>query len=245
MRGQVWRLVSWLLIPPSELSIFTIIMLFFYYSIGKTLEQTWGKFKYNVFILSGIICTIVFSMVAYFALPDGVFTVYDISASLYGEAEYLIRGTIVSAFVSTYYINLSIFLLFAVLYPDMQVMLYFLIPLKIKWLAYLDIALLLLDVYQYGVVCAFVIFASLLNFIIFFILILKNKGRTPANAKRKKDYQKKVYSAKSVYEGGARHKCAICGRTELDNPDLTFRYCSKCSGGKEYCEDHLFTHEHV
>ena len=43
----------------------------------------------------------------------------------------------------------------------------------------------------------------------------------------------------------ARHKCAVCGRTELDAPDLEFRYCSKCAGDHEYCSEHLYTHTHV
>ena len=161
-----------------------------------------------------------------------------------GEAYQFVKGYIISLFVSTYYINLSIFLLFAALYPNMEVMLYFVIPVKIKWLAYLDVAIMVYNIYQYGFVCGVIVIASLLNFLIFFVLIMQAKGKTPANTKRKREFQKKVYSAKSVYEGGARHKCAICGRTELDNPNLTFRYCSKCTGSKEYCEDHLFTHEH-
>lgn len=244
MKGQVWRLVSWLLVPPSDLSFFTIVMLFFYYSIGQTLERTWGRFKYDIFIIGGIIFTIISAFVAYYVLPTSVYDKYQIPAYITGEAFAYVKGYIISLFVSTYYINLSIFLLFAALYPDMQVLLYFVIPIKIKWLAYLDVALMLYGIYEGGIVCGVIVIASLLNFLIFFALIMQAKGKTPANRKRKQDYQKKVYSAKNVYEGGARHKCAICGRTELDNPDLTFRYCSKCSGGKEYCEDHLFTHEH-
>ncbi|MCR5628607.1 hypothetical protein [Eubacterium sp.] len=244
MKGQVWRLISWILVPPSELSLFTIVMLFFYYSIGRTLEQTWGKFKYNIFILCGILFTIASAFIALYVLPSSVYGMYNISEVNAGDTFQFVKGYIISFYVSTYYINLSIFLLFAALYPDMQVMLYFIIPIKIKWLAYLDVALMAYEVYKYGIVCGVIVFASLLNFLIFFALIMQAKGNTPVNAKRKHDYQKKVYSAKSVYEGGARHKCAICGRTELDNPNLTFRYCSKCTGSKEYCEDHLFTHEH-
>ena len=51
-------------------------------------------------------------------------------------------------------------------------------------------------------------------------------------------------SAPKSGAGSARHKCAICGRTENDDPNLSFRYCSKCTGNKEYCQDHLFTHTH-
>ena len=142
MKGQVWRLFSWLLVPPSSPSIFTIIMLFFYYSLGQTLEKTWGKFKYNVFILSGILFTIVFAVIAYFVLPKAAFDSYNIPVIYMTYGFTYIKGYVISYFVSSYYISLSIFLLFAALYPDMQVMLYFIIPIKIKWLAYLDVALI-------------------------------------------------------------------------------------------------------
>ena len=122
---QIWRLVSWILIPPSSLDIFTIIMLFFYYSIGTSLERAWGDFKYNVYIFSGILMTII-----------GSFLLYGI--------EYAVNGypALMGTAFSTYYISLSIFLGFAISFPDMQVLLYFIIPIKIKWLAYLDVALL-------------------------------------------------------------------------------------------------------
>ena len=71
--------------------------------------------------------------------------------------------------------------------------------------------------------------------------------RDRAQAKRKRQYRQQVNRARQnqTYQNGARHKCAVCGRTELDDPNLTFRYCSKCSGNKEYCQDHLFTHKHM
>ena len=125
LHGQIWRLVSWILIPPSSLDIFTIIMLFFYYSIGTSLERAWGDFKYNVYIFSGILMTIIGSFLLY-----GILYAVNGYPSLMGTA------------FSTYYISLSIFLGFAISFPDMQVLLYFIIPIKIKWLAYLDVALL-------------------------------------------------------------------------------------------------------
>ena len=125
LHGQIWRLVSWLLVPPSSLNIFTVIMLFFYYSIGTSLENTWGTFRYNVYIFGGILWTVI-----------GAFILYGILWIMYGQQ--VAFGMFGSAF-STYYISLSIFLGFAMTYPDMQVMLYFIIPLKIKYLAWLDL----------------------------------------------------------------------------------------------------------
>ena len=95
-----------------------------------------------------------------------------------------------------------------------------------------------------GLIVLVLIAASLLNVVIYVILD-KKSGRRPSSIKRKAQYNKSIKKAKpNVYANGARHKCAICGRTELDDPTLTFRYCSKCSGNKEYCQEHLFTHEH-
>ena len=105
LHGQIWRLVSWILIPPSSLDIFTIIMLFFYYSIGTSLERAWGDFKYNVYIFSGILMTIIGSFLLY-----GILYAVNGYPSLMGTA------------FSTYYISLSIFLGFAISFPDMQVL---------------------------------------------------------------------------------------------------------------------------
>ncbi|MBR4755204.1 MAG: hypothetical protein IK054_08495, partial [Lachnospiraceae bacterium] len=125
LQGQVWRLVSWVIFPPTTTNIFCVlIMLFFYYSISSTLEQTWGAFRFNFYIFSGLIFMILGAFILYF---------------IYGGA------VGIGFFFSTHYINLAIFLAFAATYPDMQVMLYFLIPLKIKWLAILDAALIVYD----------------------------------------------------------------------------------------------------
>lgn len=225
MRGQVWRLVSWLLIPPGRLNIFTIITLLFYYSVGNTLERTWGTFRYNVYIFSGIFMTIVGAFLLYF---------------LYGG-----RVLMGSAF-STYYISMSIFLAFAATYPNMQVYLYGIIPLKVKWLGYLDGILLLVQLVQSGWAIRVVIICSLLNFIVFFFSSGSMRRFRPGEIHRRQQFQKAVHKSQVRPNGTvARHKCAICGRTELDGDHLEFRYCSKCKGNYEYCQDHLFTHTHV
>ena len=133
LHGQIWRLVTWVIVPPESLGIFTIIMLFFYYSLGTTLERTWGTYRYNVYIFSGMLFTIIGSF-----LCMGV--VYLMYGSLPTEiaSAYFYKG---SYAFSTYYINLSIFLAFAATYPDMQVLLMFVIPVKVKWMGILDASL--------------------------------------------------------------------------------------------------------
>lgn len=257
--GQIWRIVTWILVPPETLGIFTIIMLFLYYSLGRGLEQTWGTYRYNVYMFSGLIFTVLGALILYvvlLVLYSANILPHEISSEILSlgiisPGQYF--GMIIGVCVSTYYINMSIFLAYAFTYPEEQLMLYFIIPVRIKWFGYLYVVYLIYDVIKafksgsivIGIITAVLIFVSLLNFLIY-VVFGKNRARfSPKQAKRRHQYKQSVKQAKpATYENGARHKCAVCGRTELDDPNLTFRYCSKCSGNKEYCQEHLFTHEH-
>ena len=226
LHGQIWRLITWVLIPPSKLGILTFVMLFFYYSLGSMLEKTWGTFRYNVYIFSGILFTVA-----------GAFILYFINI-LSGKTGIETLG--MGFMFSTYYINLSIFFAFAACYPEMKVMLYFIIPIKIKWMAYLDAAYLIF-------VCLFsswadrvAIIASIFNFVVFFFSTRNYQHISPSQIRRKRQFHKQMASTKGI----TKHKCAICGRTEQDGANLEFRFCSKCQGNYEYCQEHLFTHEH-
>ena len=224
LKGQVWRLLSWVIIPPNDNIIFVIFMMLLYYSLGNTMESYLGAFRYNVYIFSGILFTVI-----------GAFIVNGLIGGITGFG----------SLYSTYYINMSIFLACASIMPDYQLLLYGIIPIKMKWLAVLDVVLLAVDAVQGGLIIRIVIIASLLNFIIFFFCNRNLRGHSPKQAARRKKFQKQISRPQNQYAGGAKHRCAVCGRTELDNPTLEFRYCSKCNGNYEYCQDHLFTHEHV
>ena len=224
LKGQVWRLLSWVIIPPNDNIIFVIFMMLLYYSLCNTLESYWGAFRYNVYIFSGILFTVI-----------GAFIVNGLIGGITGFG----------SLYSTYYINMSIFLACASIMPDYQLLLYGIIPIKMKWLAILDVVLLAVDAVQGGLIIRIVIIASLLNFIIFFFCNRNLRGHSPKQAARRKKFQKQISRPQNQYAGGAKHRCAVCGRTELDDPTLEFRYCSKCNGNYEYCQDHLFTHEHV
>lgn len=256
LHGQIWRVVTWIIVPPSSLGIFTIIMLFFYYSLGKSLEMTWGAFRYNVYIFSGMIFTLIGAFLLY------LFFAY---ASPNNPEEV---GYVISMYVSTYYVNMSIFLVFAALYPNMQVLLYFFIPVKIKWMAILYAVIMVIDVFSSRalpiiIIRGVILLASLLNFILFFFGTMDMKRYSYAERKRRADFRNSVNQARNGTSGSysgrfsrsgdsssetagkiSKHKCAICGRTELDNPDLEFRFCSKCNGNFEYCNEHLFSHKH-
>lgn len=238
LQGQVWRLVTWIVYPPSTSSPiwFVIAILFFYYPISASLEHTWGKFKFTLYILSGMIFTVIAAFILHFVMGgvlDGL-------------------GGII---FSTYYISLSIFLAYSLTYPDMTVLLMFVIPIKMKWMSIVYAAIVIYDVARYFMngawFMALPIIASLLNFVIFFLGTRDFNRYNPKEIHRKNEFKRAVNGGSKTVpfpgnsNGVTKHKCAVCGRTEKDDPNLEFRFCSKCNGNYEYCQDHLFTHTHI
>ena len=234
LKGQVWRLVTWVLIPPSSLDLFTVIMLFFYYNIGTTLERTWGTYRYNVYLFSGMLFTVLGS----FLCMGYVFLAGGEQAGMFMASDY---ARIYFTAFSTYYINLSIFMAFAATYPNMQVYLMFVIPVKMKWMGILDAGLLIYEFVVGSVFSRFAIAACMLNFVIFYLTTRNLFRMSPKQVKRRTQFKQQVRQSMRQ----TRHKCTICGRSEEDDSTLEFRYCSKCNGNYEYCQHHLFTHEHV
>ena len=233
LRGQVWRLVTWVLYPPSTSGVlwFAIAVLFFYYPIGTSLERTIGTFKYTLYILSGVIFTILGAFILYFLLGGNV---------------------LVGNVFSTYYISLSTFLAYAMCYPDMQVLLMFIIPVKMKCMSIFYVVIVVYEMIQYIMAGAWYlvipIVASLLNFIIFYFGTKDFSRYNPKEVHRRNEFRRAMEPQGRMKSGSGsvtKHKCAICGRTELDDPNLEFRFCSRCNGNYEYCQDHLFTHTHV
>ena len=229
LRGQVWRVISWVLIPPTTQPISLLFLVLLYYSLGTALERTWGTFRYNVYIFSGLLFTVlaVFIFYAVYYFGFGM----EISLSSVG-------------LISTNYITMSIFLAFAAIYPEMEVYLYFILPIKMKWMALVYAAMALYYFVSRGAVTRVAIGASLLNFVIFFLSTRNLKRYSPKERARKARFRQQS-APHMQYSNGAKHRCAVCGRTELDDLCLEFRFCSKCNGNYEYCQDHLFTHEHV
>ncbi len=231
LHGQVWRLVTWVLIPPSTQNIiFYMIMMLFYYQLGSNLERTWGVFRYNVYIFGGMLYTILGAVITWLVM-----------SAVYGDARTM--GMFAGLQVSTYYICMSIFLAFAVCYPNMQILLYFILPIKMKCLAYVYALLMVIDLIQSPWPRRIVMVMSLLNFLIFFLSTRDLYRYSPKEVRRKQAYRQAVMRPKNA--GITKHKCAVCGRTEQDDPSLEFRFCSKCQGNYEYCQEHLFTHQHV
>lgn len=244
LHGQIWRLITWIIQPPSTNIIFIIFALYLYYFIGTSLERAWGSFRFNLYFFSGVILHIIAALLVY-------------------------AFTGINFHLGTTYLNLSMFFAFAAMFPDVQLLLFFFIPIKIKWIAIVDGAFFAYSIIEsivYGIrgerayfaiaICCVV---SILNFLIFFLTGRKKRAQFHSAQRRMQQQFKQMQYQKTQNQkaGGdaagkpapnvktARHRCTICGRTELTNPELDFRYCSKCAGNHEYCSDHLFTHTHL
>lgn len=222
---QFWRIFSWIMIPPEYNLFFGLIMMIFYWQLGMALERSWGTFRFNVYIFSGIIFTIIGAFLLYFFTNQNVLVSYVMSRAY-----------------TTNYINMSIFLAFALCYPNIQILLYFIIPIKMQWMAIFYIVMVMIDFFTTNIGGKVVISSSLLNFIIFYILTRDYYRISVKNRSRKIKFKRASDSRndKSI----PKHRCCICGRDDKGYSDLEFRFCSKCNGNYEYCQDHLFTHEH-
>lgn len=244
-KAQIWRFFTWILIPPYEFDIWVIIMLLFYYSISKSLDRVWGTWTFNVYIFSGMLFTVIGTMLVYLYFR---FIPTSLVANL--GLEYVMR-VFSLGYVSTYYICTSIMLAYAATFPDAVVLLMFFIPVKVKYLGFFYAGLLVFDCITGGWAKTAVVVFSVLNFIVFYLVQRRKlKGSPKArfkDAKRRHEFRAEVEKGRneSYAYGISKHKCAICGRTELDSPELEFRFCSKCNGNYEYCADHLFTHKHI
>lgn len=244
LHGQVWRLVTWILIPPSSGGLFfTLIMLYFYCSIGTSLERTWGTYRYNVYLFQGMLFTIAgsFLLMGYCYLFKPTIFLTSLTGTVLTINTPVEYFTVISMMFSTYYINMSIFLAYAATFPDAQVLLMFIIPIRVKWLGVIYAVMLVFQFLGTDVFGKFAIGASLLNFVVFFLTSRNMMHLNPKQIHRRQEFKRDVRRNTGI----TKHKCAICGRTEVDSPQMQFRFCSKCEGNYEYCEEHLYTHTHI
>ena len=211
LSGEVWRLATFLLLPPNAHPVFIAFAWYLFYLMGSALEHYWGPFRFNVFIGLGWLLTAALA----FLSPD--------------------------AYSSNVFLGGSIFLAFAYLNPDFVIMIFFILPVKIKWLALLQWA-------GYAFVLAvgpwsarLGVIAATGNFLAFFAGDIVRQIRT---GRRRMAHQATVFAARGD-DAEPRHRCRVCGKTDLTDPQMDFRYCSKCAGNQCYCPEHIFSHEHV
>ncbi len=230
LHGQVWRLVSFALVPHTS-GLLALIAFYFYYFIGSTIERQWGSGKFTIYFLSGIVLTVVYGFVLYF---------------IYGQSEEVSLYRIGTQ-VSAYYIYLSMFFTFATLYPDMQVLLFFIIPVKMKWLGLLDLALFIYDVVRVPFPFNLLPVVAVLNYLLFCGGWLFDWLRPEARRRRQSTINFKNEVRRMEYAQRQQpysRRCEVCGRTDRDYPNLEFRYCSRCAGYHCFCIDHINNHRH-
>ena len=229
LKGEVFRIIGFLFVPETSNPFFLLISLYFYYMIGNTLEREWGTGRFTIYVASGVLLTLLFTIV--YSLLSGI--------------SYPLAG------IS--YISQSLFFAFAMLYPDAQVLLIF-IPIKIKWIAGLEAILFvfsfLIELFSGAYYYALLPVVALLNFFIYFAPYFKRQAdrihyqssrqatqfRQAARQQQTQQHQQQAQ--------GYRHKCCVCGKTDAEYPNLAFRYCSKCVGYHCFCEEHIFNHVH-
>lgn len=229
LRGQVWRLISYPLTYDGGSLIFTLVGLVCYYSLGRAMENLWGTFRFNLFYFTGVVLMDIYCMV------------------FGGRAD-------------VYYLNLSLFLSYATLYPNAQFLFMFIIPVKAWIFALLDLFLVL-----YGLTSApfpYNLFpvVALLNYFLFFgkdvlnVIPVSWRANCRRLFRRRSQKQPKTipFPSAGSYEASTAtvkapytHRCTVCGRTDISNPELEFRYCSRCKGYYCYCQDHIGNHTHI
>ena len=233
LQGQVWRLFTYAFTYNAGQLLLTAIGLLCYFSLGRAIENSWGTLKFNLFYLTGIV-------------------LMDIYGMLFGTP------------VDVTYLNMSLFLAYATMYPNAQFLFLFIIPVRAWIFGLIDLGLTLVNVYQLTFPVNYFphnLFplVAIANYFLFFGKDVKNiiplswrinTGRLFSRKTKKTgsipfpsagSYQATTASVKAPYT----HRCTVCGRTDVTNPELEFRYCSRCDGYHCYCQDHINDHTHI
>jgi hypothetical protein len=219
LKGEIWRLVSFVFVPRASGILGVLLLLYFEYFIGRILEQAWGTGKFTVYYLLGMLFTVV-----------------------YGFAVRLFTGS--SVYVDAMYIGMSMFFVFATLWPENRVLLFFIIPIKVTWLAYAEAALFLIAMISGRTLLPLI---GMLNYFLFCGDELISRVQPLLRRLRRGSPDSRRVSRQMRRDAEAlpyTYKCAVCGRTDTENPGLEFRYCSQCVGYHCFCEDHIYSHVH-
>lgn len=233
LNGEVWRIVTFLFVPDGSSSLWFAVTLLCYYSLGTALEREWGTAKFNLFYLCGAVLTVVAGIIL----------------ALFGVGYPFDLGPVHS----------TLFLAYATLYPEAQFRFYFIFPIKAKWLAAIYVVLAAINLLRFSFLSGTMTLLYLLitlpawaNYLLFFWQDLRaafgyRLGRVKHQTSRKTVNFKRAQhqAAAAAQSRGYTHKCAVCGLTDVDDPTMEFRYCSKCDGYYCYCMNHINSHVHV
>ena len=240
LQGQVWRLFTYPLLTYRSDILMQLLYLLCYFSLGRAIENTWGTLRFNLFYLSGVV-------------------MMDIYCMIFG-------GT-----ADVYYLNLSLFLSYATMYPNSHFLLFFIIPVKAWIFAIIDLVLVLSGLFTYPFPENLFSVISLANYFLFFGKEVLNLIPVSWRANARRLFRKKATQNDAGSSGGSQsrpkvvpfptagsyqastvtvkapytHKCTVCGKTDVEYPDLEFRYCSRCNGYHCYCQEHISNHTHI
>lgn len=204
-RGQWWRLLSFMMLPKTLNPFWLFFAFYIFYMIGNSLEQHWGTFRFNLFVLSGYVLTVAMA--------------------------FLNQGVIIT---NTYFLG-CVFLAFATLFPNIEFRLFFILPVKVKWLAWITFCFYVLTLFSSDVGSRLGVAAALTNYLLFF-------GRDFLNSFKAGQRRKSFVAEQTVAASTPRHVCKTCGVSDKSDEQMHFRYCSTC--GACFCEDHIGDHEH-
>ena len=199
------------LFVPPGMGIFAIFYFWIFYMIGTAMEQSWGTVRYCAYLYTGILLT----------LLGGLLTPSLPVTGLFLEA--------------------SVFLAFATLFPNYEFLLFFVLPVKVKYLAMLQFAIYLITLAFGDAVGRISSTAAIGNYLLYFAPTLWEAIR---RSRRRIEHQSRTKAAAAA-ANRPRHICAVCGIDNRTHPSMDFRYCSKCDGELAYCETHLRDHDHV
>ena len=227
LQGQIWRLFTYPLTYHIENLMLMAVSLFCYYSLGRAMESIWGTLRFNLFYFTGVV-------------------LMDIYCMIFG-------GT-----ASVTYLNLSLFLSYATLFPDAQFLLFFIIPVKAWIFALFDLAIVVVDLVLYPFPYNLFSVISLANYFLFFgmdvlnvlppvwrIKVQRKFRKQPSQRPKVIRFETAQSKPKAAPQTNYTHRCTICGKTDVSNPELEFRYCSRCKGYYCYCEEHISNHSHI
>lgn len=250
LEGQVWRLFTYVFTEATSDSFLTLIFLYFFYMLGRHVELSMGTLRFNLFYLSGVLLMDVFAMIFCPIIPE------SISLS---EFAYL-SEVIPIYFNMAFYLHLSLILTFATTHPDSQFLIFFILPIKAWVMGIIYLALIAMEIFSHPVsIFPHNLFplVGLLNYLLFagkdvlnLFPFLKNRRRYKAPKPQKQRSTGPIPFRQNNASGQKQaapytHRCTVCGRTDVTNPELEFRYCSRCNGYFCYCEDHINNHTHI
>ena len=221
LQGQIWRLITYPLTYNISNLLLMAVSLFCYYSLGRVMEQVWGTLRFNLFYFTGVV-------------------MMDIWCMIFGGQ------------ASVTYLNLSLFLGFATMYPDSQFLLFFIIPVKAWLFALIDLGIVLMDLITMPFPYNFFSVISLANYFLFFgkdvLNLIPRSWQAKFKSRGSRKSQPKVIhfdEEKVKKTPDYTHRCTVCGRTDVTNPEMEFRYCSRCHGYYCYCQEHINNHTHI